>query len=137
MAITRYQNNNINDLDGLFGSLFPSTMKIPPVDIKEDASAFTISAEIPGYEESEIELFVEKHTLVIKGEKKTEDNDKNEEGRKYLLRERRHVSFERSFTLPENLNEEAISASFKNGILEITLPKLPKAEPKRIEVKLN
>ena len=137
MAITRYQNNNINDLDGLFGSLFPSTMKIPPVDIKEDASAFTINAEIPGYDQSEIELFVEKHTLVIKGEKKAEDEEKNEDGRKYLLRERRHVSFERSFTLPENLNEEDISANFRNGILEITLPKLPKAEPKRIEVKLN
>ena len=136
MAITRYQNN-MNDLDGLFGSLFPSTMKIPPVDIKEDDKAFTISAEIPGFEESEIELFVEKHTLVLKGEKKSADDEKKDEGRKYLLRERRNVSFERSFTLPENLDEEQISASFKNGILEVTLPKLPKAEPKRIEVKLN
>ena len=138
MAITRYQNN-INDLDGLFGSLFPSTMKIPPVDIKEDDKAFTISAEIPGFEESEIELFVEKHTLILKGEKKEEEKKDGEEKeeRKYLLRERRHVSFERSFTLPENLDEEQISASFKNGILDVTLPKLPKAEPKRIEVKLN
>ena len=66
-----------------------------------------------------------------------EDEEKNEEGRKYLLRERRHVSFERSFTLPDDLNEEGITASFKNGILEISLPKIPKAEPKRIEVKLN
>ena len=136
MAITRYQNN-MNDLDGLFGSLFPSTMRIPPVDIKEDDKAFTISAEIPGYDESEIELFIEKHTMVIKGEKKSEDEKKEEDGRKYLLRERRNVSFERSFTLPENLDEQNISASFKNGILDVTLPKLPKAEPKRIEVKLN
>lgn len=131
MAITRYQNN-LNDLDGLFDSLFPS-IKVPAVDIKENDNSYEIAAEIPGFEESEINLYVEKHTLVLEGKRE----EKSEEGRKYLLKERKIQSFSRSFTLPENLDEEKISASFKNGILSVTLPKLPKAEPKRIEVKLN
>lgn len=131
MAITRYQNN-LNDLDGLFDSLFPS-IKVPAVDIKENDNSYEIAAEIPGFEESEINLYVEKHTLVLEGKRE----EKNEEDRKYLLKERKIQSFSRSFTLPENLDEEKISASFKNGILSVTLPKLPKAEPKRIEVKLN
>lgn len=133
-AITKY-HKNYNDLDGLFESLFP-TCKVPPVDIKETDGEFNLSAEIPGFDESEISVYVDNHVLRIEG-RKDEKDEKEGKNKKYLLKERRTASFERSFTLPDNLDEEKISASFKNGVLDVVLPKLPKEEPKRIEVKLN
>ena len=133
MAIMKYQRH-YNDLDGLIDSLFTG-VKIPPVDIKETASGYAISAEIPGYKESEISLYVENHVLTLEG-KKEEKKDEND-GKKYLVRERVVRDFKRSFTLPEDADEEKVSASFKNGVLEIDLPKTEKAQPKRIEVKAN
>ncbi len=133
MAIMKYQRH-YNDLDGLIDSLFTG-VKIPPVDIKETASGYAISAEIPGYKESEINLYVENHVLTLEGKKEEKKDEKD--GKKYLVRERVVRDFKRSFTLPEDADEEKVSASFKNGVLEIDLPKTEKAQPKRIEVKAN
>ena len=133
MAIMKYQRH-YNDLDGLIDSLFTG-VKIPPVDIKETASGYAISAEIPGYKENEINLYVENHVLTLEGKKKEKKDEKD--GKKYLVRERVVRDFKRSFTLPEDADEEKVSASFKNGVLEIDLPKTEKAQPKRIEVKAN
>ncbi len=134
MAIMRYQKH-YNDLDGLIDSIFTG-VKIPPVDIKENKTGYAISAEIPGYKEDEINLYVENHVLTLEG-KKEEKEDKAEDGRKYLIKERVVRNFKRSFTLPEDADEEKVSATFKNGVLEIDLPKTEKAQPKRIEVKAN
>ncbi len=133
MAIMKYQRH-YNDLDGLIDSLFTG-VKIPPVDIKETASGYAISAEIPGYKENEINLYVENHVLTLEGKKEEKKDEKD--GKKYLVRERVVRDFKRSFTLPEDADEEKVSASFKNGVLEIDLPKTEKAQPKRIEVKAN
>ena len=133
MAIMKYQRH-YNDLDGLIDSLFTG-VKIPPVDIKETASGYAISAEIPGYKENEINLYVENHVLTLEGKKEEKKDEKD--GKKYLVRERVVRDFKRSFTLPEDTDEEKVSASFKNGVLEIDLPKTEKAQPKRIEVKAN
>ena len=133
MAIMKYQRH-YNDLDGLIDSLFTG-VKIPPVDIKETASGYAISAEIPGYKENEINLYVENHVLTLEGKKEEKKDEKD--GKKYLVRERVVRGFKRSFTLPEDADEEKVSASFKNGVLEIDLPKTEKAQPKRIEVKAN
>lgn len=131
MAIMKY-HKHYNDLDSLLDSVF-SGVKIPAVDIREDKENYTISAEIPGFEEKDISVFVEKHVLTIEGKKEEE----KVEGRKYLVKERAVRNFSRSFTLPDDLDEEKVSASFKNGVLEITLPKTEKALPKRIEVKVG
>lgn len=133
MAIMKYQRH-YNDLDGFIDSLFTG-VKIPPVDIKETASGYAISAEIPGYKENEINLYVENHVLTLEGKKEEKKDEKD--GKKYLVRERVVRDFKRSFTLPEDADEEKVSASFKNGVLEIDLPKTEKAQPKRIEVKAN
>ena len=133
MAIMKYQRH-YNDLDGLIDSLFTG-VKIPPVDIKETASGYAISAEIPGYKENEINLYVENHVITLEGKKEEKKDEKD--GKKYLVRERVVRDFKRSFTLPEDADEEKVSASFKNGVLEIDLPKTEKAQPKRIEVKAN
>ena len=134
MAIMRYQKH-YNDLDGLIDSIFTG-VKIPPVDIKENKTGYAISAEIPGYKEDEINLYVENHVLTLEGKKEEKEN-KAEDGRKYLIKERVVRNFKRSFTLPEDADEEKVSATFKNGVLEIDLPKTEKAQPKRIEVKAN
>ena len=133
MAIMKYQKH-YNDLDGLIDSIFTG-VKIPPVDIKETKTGYSISAEIPGYKESEINLYVENHVLSLEGKKEEKEDEKD--GRKYLIRERVVRNFKRSFTLPEAADEEKVSAHFKNGVLEIDLPKMEKAQPKRIEVKAN
>ena len=133
MAIMKYQKH-YNDLDGLIDSIFTG-VKIPPVDIKETKTGYSISAEIPGYKESEINLYVENHVLSLEGKKEEKEDEKD--GRKYLIRERVVRNFKRSFTLPEDADEEKVSAHFKNGVLEINLPKMEKAQPKRIEVKAN
>lgn len=131
MAIMKY-HKHYNDLDSLLDSVF-SGVKIPAVDIREDQENYKISAEIPGFEEKDISVFVEKHVLTIEGKKEEEKVD----DRKYLVKERAVRNFSRSFTLPDDLDEEKVSASFKNGVLDITLPKTEKAQPKRIEVKVG
>ncbi len=132
MAIMKY-HKHYNDLDSLLDSVF-SGVKIPAVDIREDKESYKISAEIPGFAEKDISVFVEKHVLTIEGRQEEEEK---KDGRKYLVKERSVRNFSRSFTLPDDLDEEKVSASFKNGVLEITLPKTEKAQPKRIEVKVG
>ena len=127
MADRKYNNNSYNDI---FNTLF-SVSKFPPVDIYENDKGYVITAELAGYDEDKINIFAEKHVLHIASDAK-ENSD-----RKYLIKERSVKSFERSFTLPEDANEENITASYKMGILSVFIPKMPKVEPKKIEVKIN
>ena len=105
--------------------------------IKESKTGYAISAEIPGYKENEINLYVENHVLTLEGKKEEKEDERSNDGKKYLIRERVVRNFKRSFTLPEDADEEKVSATFKNGVLEVDLPKVEKAQPKRIEVKAN
>lgn len=118
--------------DNVFANFGNSKSHIPAVDVSEDNSAFYIEAELPGYNMSDVNVHVDKHVLHISSEKKEEKNN-----RKYLIRERFSATFDRAFTLPENINEEAIEATFRDGVLHITLPKLPDEQPKKITVKIN
>ena len=106
----------------------------PAVDIVEKDSAYEISAELPGLDEKNIEVKVSNGTLTIRGEKQ-EDNEEKKKG--YYLRERHFGSFERHFRIPEGVDAEKIDASFKKGVLTVTLPKTPEAQKpeKKIEVK--
>ena len=106
---------------------------IPSVDVYEDEKAYYVEAELPGYTEDEVNVHVEKHVLHISSEKANE----KKENRKFLVRERGYVKFDRSFTLPEGINESGIEAEFSNGILKVTLPKTPIEQPKKIEVKIK
>ena len=131
MADRKYNNNSYNDI---FNTLF-SVSKFPPVDIYENDKGYVITAELAGYDEDKINIFAEKHVLHIASDE--HDNAKENSDRKYLIKERSVKSFERSFTLPEDANEENITASYKMGILSVFIPKMPKVEPKKIEVKIN
>ncbi len=107
---------------------------MPAVDVTETDKAFEITAELPGIDEKNVEVKTANGGLTIKGEKK----DEREETKKdYYLSERRYGSFERYFALPEGVDADKIEATFKKGLLTVTLPKKPEAQKaaKKIEVK--
>lgn len=103
----------------------------PRVDIKEEPGRFVILADLPGVDPNEIEVHMDKGMLSIRGERKAEDRIENE---RYSRVERAHGVFYRRFALPESANPDGVSASGRNGVLEITIPKRPESTPRRINV---
>ena len=104
---------------------------VPAVDVVEKDKAYEITAELPGMDEKNIELKVSDGMLSITGEKSEEKEEKKKD---YYLSERSYGSFERSFRIPEGVDADKIEASFKNGVLTVTLPK--KAEAQKPEKKI-
>lgn len=105
----------------------------PRVDVKENEKEFQITAELPGIDEKDVEIGVAGDTVTIKGEKKAEKEEKGEE--RYYL-ERSYGAFRRSFSLPCEVDADKASASYKKGVLSITLPKAAAAaKTKKIAVK--
>lgn len=103
----------------------------PAVDVVEKDNAYQISAELPGMDESNIEVKVADDILTIKGEKKEE---KEEKDKNYYMSERRYGSFQRSFQLPPGVDQGKIDASFQKGVLTVTLPKSPEAQQKEKKI---
>jgi len=147
MAITRYnpwqQGNRFQDemkqvFDRFFGedegdqSNVVTSQWTPRVDIKEEDKRFVILADIPGVDPADIEIHMDNGILSIKGERKTENKEQNG---KLTRIERSYGAFYRRFALPDTADAEGISASGKNGVLEISIPKKPEAAPRRIEIK--
>lgn len=104
----------------------------PSIDISETEQEYVIDVEIPGMDKKDIDLNVENNTLTISGERKFE---KKEDNKQYHRVESHYGSFSRSFTLPENVDTETVHASYKNGILTITVKKSEKSMKKQIEIK--
>ena len=102
------------------------------VDIWDDAEHVYIEAELPGISKDDIQIIVERNTLSIQGQKKTEELRKDTG---VHLRERYYGPFGRRFVLPSAVNTEEIDAVLKDGVLRITLDKIQKLEPKQVEVK--
>lgn len=106
----------------------------PAVDIAEKDKEYQVTAELPGLEEADVDVSVSNGLLTIKGEKKEEKEEKEKD---YYLCERRYGSFQRSFSVPEGVDTDKIAATFKKGILTVTLPKTAEARnnKKKIPVK--
>ena len=106
----------------------------PAVDIAEKDNAYEITAELPGMDEKNIEVKLVNGSLMIKGEKQQEKEEKKKD---YYLHERHFGAFERRFAIPENADPDKIDAAFKKGVLTVTIPKKPEAHKpeKKIEVK--
>ncbi len=126
--------------DGVFrggiqddGSLF-STAWTPAVDITEHETEYLVKAELPGVSKEDVKITMQDNILTIRGEKKQEKETK--EGNLHRV-ERSYGSFQRSFTLPATVKGDKIEASYKDGILSVTLPKAEEAMPKQIEVKVK
>jgi len=113
---------------------FTQAQWAPLVDISEDDREYLIKAELPGIEKEEVKVSVEDGLLVISGERKAEQEEKN---RKYHRIERSYGSFIRSFSLPDAADGSKIKADFKNGVLKVHVPKDENARPRSIEIKVT
>jgi HSP20 family protein len=107
---------------------------VPRVDIAETDKEFIIKADLPEIKKEEVSVTVDKGVLTLRGERKQE---KEEKDKKFHRIERLYGSFTRSFTLPANVDETKVDASFKDGILQLTIPKTKETKPKEIEVKIK
>ncbi len=109
-------------------------MSLPQTDVAEDDDGFTISVELPGLDENDIDLNTKDGRLTISGEKTTERDD---EEKNYHIKERCYGSFRRSFSIPEYVNDNNIKADFSRGVLTITLPKKPSASSAARKIKIT
>jgi HSP20 family protein len=136
MSVVRYEpwallNRLHREFDQAFDTVTRDATWSPAVDIHEEAGRFVVHADLPGVKPTDIEITTDKGVLSLRGTRQFEKQ--GEEGR-YSRTERVTGKFVRSFTLPENVQADAIKASFKDGVLELTIPKVAKPEPRRIEV---
>jgi len=105
---------------------------VPAMDVHEDDTRYTVTVELPGTRKEDVQVELSEGMLTIRGEKKSE-REETKERRRYV--ERSYGSFSRSFTLPGDANAERLDASFKDGILTITIPKTEESKPKRVAIK--
>ncbi len=130
-----------NEIDNIFNSFLNpvSSAKMnagfnPRVNIAENDDQVDITFEIPGMEKGDIKVLVQDGQLTVSGERKFKEEQKEEN---FVRTEIRTGSFSRAFTLPDYVESEKILADYKNGFLEITLPKKEEKKPKEIEVKIQ
>jgi HSP20 family protein len=143
MAYLTTRNNYRTPVVSPFDSLFSNMLfdwgltssKIPPVDITETDKAYIVEAELPGYKQEDVKVNIEKHVLRLSSAKQSSKEEK--EGKNLLICERHAQSFERAFSLPEDVDEASIEGEFANGVLTVTLPKKEVLQPKSIEVKIK
>ena len=106
----------------------------PAVDIFEDENSIVLRAELPGMKKEDVKINLENNVLSLRGDRKFDKEVKKEN---YHRIERAYGSFCRSFTLPTNVDKSKIEANYKDGVLEVTVPKSEEAKPKEIEIKVK
>ena len=109
-------------------------MNAPVVDVFEEKDDIVVKAELPGMDKDNIEVNLTDHTLTIRGEKKKEEEVKEEN---YYRAERSYGSFLRTIDLPAEVRGDKVTASFKNGVLEVRMPKTEQANAKEVKVKVD
>ncbi len=107
---------------------------VPPVDIYEDAHKLSLKLEVPGIKQEDLDIQVENQTLTVKGERKLESEEKEENFHRI---ERRYGSFVRTFTLPQTIDTGNVSATYDAGVLTISMPKKEAAKPKQVKVQIG
>ncbi len=141
VAVLQNRLNSIfQDFARPAGELAPSSETlamgnfVPAVDVYEDAQKLVLKLEVPGISREDLDIRVEGRILTVRGERKFESEEKEENFHRI---ERRYGSFVRSFTLPATVNTDEVSAASQDGVLSISLSKKPEAKPKQIEVKIG
>ena len=132
----------ITDFDRIFDSMFTHDSQrlslaqscMPAVDVTETETEFLLSADMPGLDKKDMSIDIHDGVITIKGESAI-DNEKSTDD--YRIRERQLGSFNRSFRLPDNVNEVKVAAKFKNGVLKITLPKAKEVLPEGRRIKIS
>lgn len=122
-------NRSQGDNDALTTAAFA-----PPVDIYEDEHKIVLKLEVPGLKESDLDIQLENNVLTVKGERKFEKEEKEENFHRI---ERRYGSFFRSFSIPNTVNPESVKASYDAGVLRLELEKRAEAKPKQIKVEVG
>jgi HSP20 family protein len=107
---------------------------VPAVDIYEDEHNVTVKMEVPGIDQKDIDVRLENNTLTVRGERKFEKDEKEEN---FHRNERRYGSFYRAFTLPNTLDPEKVSADYENGVLKVRIARKAEAKPKQIKVTIG
>jgi HSP20 family protein len=147
MAITRWDpfrevvtlQNRMNSLfrdlsSGESNDVLTTASFVPAVDIYEDEHKVVLKLEVPGVKQEELDIRVENNTLTVRGERKMEKEEKEENFHRI---ERRYGSFYRAFTLPTTVDTEHIEANYDSGVLQLTLQKKAEAKPKQIKVNVG
>ena len=132
----------MTDFDRIFDSIFTNDLArlslpqswMPAVDVNETETEFLLSADMPGLDKKDVSVNIHDGVITIKGER-TIDNEKSNDD--YRIRERQLGSFNRSFRLPDNVNEVNVAAKFNNGVLTITLPKTKEVIPEGRQIKIS
>lgn len=104
----------------------------PTIDVSESDGKVVVKAEMPGLDAKDIDIDITGDVLTLRGEKKAEEEKKDE---RFYYRERHHGSFQRSFRLPTSVDSDNVDAHFKNGVLTINLPKSEESKQRKIEIK--
>jgi len=132
--LTRMQEEMNRFFDDFFGEQRRGLAEgawLPAVDVSETESELVVRAELPGMSHEDIEINVQDNVLTLKGEKKQE---KKEEKENFHRLERSYGSFSRSFSLPAGVKPDDIKATFKDGVLQVTMPKAEEAKAKKIAI---
>jgi len=134
-------NRISRDMDRVFNSFFnfhPTRHEnhefMPRVDVTESNENLVLTFELPGMEKGEIKVSVKDDILSVNGERKTQETN---EGENYVRSEIHRGSFCRSFTLPDTVETENVSADYKNGLLIVSLPKKEEVKPKEIDIRIK
>jgi HSP20 family protein len=149
MTLVSYQpwsrsfNRLHRQIDQIFGDSLTTpaaegaatTQWSPAVDVLEEASQFTVRADLPGVEAKDIQVTADSGVLTIRGERHFEKREPQQAG--YERYERVEGAFLRRFTLPDTVRADDIRARHNNGVLEVIIPKQPVAEPRRVNVEVN
>jgi HSP20 family protein len=130
VALQNRVNNLFRDMNDGDSPLTTASF-VPAVDIYEDSKKVVLKLEVPGINEKDLDIRVENNTLTVKGERKFEKEEKEENFHRI---ERRYGTFYRAFTLPSTVDTEHVQANYENGILKLELTKKPEAQPKQIKV---
>lgn len=135
----------MNEL-ALFNRLFdggdffarPFEAAVPSVDVKEKKDAYVLDMDLPGKTENDVELSLKDDVLTIASRteeiKEEKSDEKDADKGTWLIRERRTSGFTRRFSLPQDVNADAVNATFKNGVLTVVMPRKPVTEPKKIAI---
>ena len=150
MTVVRYNPNrnflSMQDtMNSLVNALFNSELSnevstygelAPWMDMKETDNGYEVKVTMPGIDKDDIDISINDGVLTIKGETK-EDDEKEDENGKWLIREHQHCAYYRSVRLPSEVQAENAEAEYKNGVLSLTLPKAEEVKPKSIPVKIS
>jgi HSP20 family protein len=132
------------EMNRLFGTAFDAqagagngagpSRWVPAMDLVEEGDHFVLRADLPGIEEDAVSIEVEDNVLTVSGNRKSEHEDRKQG---FYRIERAYGSFSRSLTLPEGIDAEGIEASFKNGVLEVRVPKPEQRKPRRVAINVG